>query len=269
MMINKKLSIIAGILIVIGFIGSLLTYRVIVPEPISEEQVISDQQQVSIIEIDTDNIGVNIHPAVDDTMKVILEGETSTNIKKSLDTEVNDSTLFISYKEKQLSWFNFDIFNVLNPLTLNVYLPEKQFDSLIASNNNGYISAKELKVNHLEVSSNNGRIELTDIDSQSTQVKSDNGKITLNHVEGNLEGETNNGSISLITKELDRNLHFKTSNGKITIETEKEPTDVQFNVIVNNGRVNILDQYQGSTTVGNGGNLIELTTNNGNITVKK
>ncbi len=41
-----------------------------------------------------------------------------------------DSTLLISYKEKQQSWFNFNISEVWAPLTLNVYLPEKQYESL-------------------------------------------------------------------------------------------------------------------------------------------
>lgn len=277
---------VAGTIFIIGIVGSLLTYRMNAPEPISEERVI-DNNQLSVLDIDTDNVGVNIYPSQEDTVKITLEGEASTNIESSLVASVEDSTLFITYNDEQRSWFNFDLFHVFKPLILSIYVPEKQYELLKVSSDNGYVSAEQLNIEQVvlntdngrvelekidsqkvDVETNNGRMELKDIMAQTIQVKTDNGKVTLDHVEGVLKGETNNGSISLLTKELERNISFKTNNGKIVIETEKEPTNVQFNVIANNGKVNILDKYQGSTTVGNGENLIELTINNGSITVR-
>ncbi|MBA2871195.1 DUF4097 and DUF4098 domain-containing protein YvlB [Anoxybacillus calidus] len=287
-MINKKkLSIIAGILFIIGIAGSLITYRFVAPEPFSEEKVINNKQ-VSIVNIDTDNVRVNISPATDNMVKVTLDGKTSYNIERSFASNVKDSTLFITYNEKQRSWINLDIFDVLEPITLNVYLPEKQYDSLKVSSDNGYIFVKQLKVTHFDINTDNGRVELKDIYSQNIhaesnngrmdlkdimaqniQVKTDNGRIILDRVEGKLEGKTNNGSISLITEELDRNINFDTNNGSISIKTEKEPTNVQFNVSVGNGKVNILNKYNGNAVIGNGENLIMLTTHNGSISVLK
>ncbi len=282
---KRKLSIIAGVLIIIGIVGSLLTYRIIDPEPISEEKVI-DHKQVSSIDIDTDNIGVNILPTTDDSIKVTLEGETSTNIIRSFTTDIEDSTLFITYHEEQRSWFNFDIFNVLKPLKINVYLPQKQYDSLNVSANNGRVSIEKLNSKRMELHSNNGRVELNEVHSptiiaetnngrinmkeiiaQTISVESRNGRVTLDRVEGDVKAETRNGGISLITQDLDRNINLISHNGKITIKTEEKPTNVRFNVSVHNGNVNILDKYQGSTTIGNGENLVELTTHNGSISV--
>ncbi|WP_433772560.1 DUF4097 family beta strand repeat-containing protein [Bacillus wiedmannii] len=287
-MINKKnLSIIAGIIFIIGIVGSLLTYRSIAAVPISEEKVINNNNISSVI-VDTNNTRVNIYPTKDNNIKVTLEGEVIPNTKRTLTTDDKDSTLFISYKEKQQSWFNFNISEVLAPLTLNVHLPERQYDSLKVSNNNGYVSAKQLNTKHFDINTSNGRIELREINSQkitaeanngimdfkdimaqNTHVKSNNGRIMLDHVEGELEGQSNNGILSLKTNELDRNLNFTTHNGKISIETEKEPTNVQFNVSVDNGSANILNKYNGNAVIGKGENQIKLNTHNGNISVKK
>ncbi|PEX82059.1 DUF4097 family beta strand repeat-containing protein [Bacillus cereus] len=287
-MINKKnLSIIAGIIFIIGIVGSLLTYRSIAAVPISEEKVISNNNISSVI-VDTNNTRVNIYPTKDNNIKVTLEGEVTPNTKRTLATDDKDSTLFISYKEKQQSWFNFNISEVLAPLTLNVHLPERQYDSLTVSNNNGYVSAKQLNTKHFDINTSNGRIELREINSQkitaeanngimdfkdimaqNTHVKSNNGRIMLDHVEGELEGQSKNGILSLKTTELDRNLNFTTHNGKISIETEKEPTNVQFNVSVDNGSANILNKYNGNAVIGKGENQIKLNTHNGNISVKK
>lgn len=287
-MINKKsFSIIAGIIFIIGIIGSLFTYRSIAAVPISEEKVINNNNVSSVI-IDTNNVRVNINPTTDSNIKVKLDGEVNPNVKRTLATDEEDSKLLISYKEKQQSWFNFNISEVLAPLTLNVYLPEKQYDSLKVSNGNGYVSAKKLNIAHFNINTNNGRIELREINSQkiiseanngimefkdimaqNIHVESNNGRMMLEHVEGEIEGQSKNGSLTLKTNELDRNLNFTTHNGKINIETEKEPTNVQFNVSVHNGSANILDKYNGNTVIGKGENLIKLNTHNGNITVKK
>lgn len=159
-MINKKsLSIIAGIVFLIGIIGSLFTYRSIAAVPISEEKVINNNNVSSVI-IDTNNVRVNINPTTDSSIKVKLDGEVNPNVKRKLATDEKDSKLLISYKEKQQSWFNFNISEVLAPLTLNVYLPEKQYDSLKVSNNNGYVSAKKLNTTHFNINTSNGRVEL-------------------------------------------------------------------------------------------------------------
>ncbi|AVX09660.1 MULTISPECIES: DUF4097 family beta strand repeat-containing protein [Priestia] len=287
MLNKKKLSILAGILILVGIIGSLLTYRAIDPEPISKEKVINSNQ-VSKVNIDTDNTRVHVYPIKGDNVKVTLKGETSPNIKRDFTTAVKNSTLFISYNEQQRSWVNFDIVSVLKPLSINVYLPEKQYNSLGISSNNGYVSVKKLRAADVSIGANNGRVELEDIDSQNlntsvhngltsiknaaaktVQAKVNNGKITLSNVQGSLKGETHNGSIALETKELDRDIDFKTNNGKIKITTKKEPSNVQFNVSVDNGKVDILNKYDSSAVIGKGKNIIKLATHNGSISVIK
>lgn len=71
------------------------------------------------------------------------------------------------------------------------------------------------------------------------------------------------------TTTLNQPIQLETNNGWIEIETENEPTNVTFVVQVDNGSINILDKYKGSTVIGNGENLVKLKTNNGKIQVLK
>ena len=285
---NKKLlSIIAGFLIIIGVVGSLLTYRYYAPEPISEEKII-DSRQISMIDINTNNADVNIYLTKEDSIKVTLEGEASLKHDKIFSVDTNDSLLSITYDEKQRRWFSFNIFQIFSPLTLNVYLPEKEYESFNVSNSNGDIAIEKQLLNEIELNTNNGEIELVEIDAlniiaevnngqinlkesiaQNIYVNIDNGNVHFDHVEGDVDGEIQNGDALMTTKNLDRDITFNINNGDITIKTEKEPSNNQFNVTVANGNIDILDEFYGSTTVGDGENLIELTTMNGDISVVK
>ena len=125
----------------------------------------------------------------------------------------------------------------------------------------------ELNIRNLKVETDNGRIELNKIVAENVDVKSANGRLEFNYVEGNLKGSSNNGKIMLATRDLDRNIQFESNNGKITINTDKEPTNTTFKVSVDNGKINILDKYEGNTVIGKGENLVELESNNGKIEV--
>ena len=284
---KRNLSIIAGILIIIGVVGAIFTYRVHVPQPFSEEKTI-DSKNISTVQIQSDNADINIYESNEDHIKVILEGETSTNRKKHFTVDADDSVLAIRYKEKFYSWFHFDFFHVYKPVHLNVYLPEKEYELFEITNVNGEIIVEKQKINDLDVKTTNGDIELNNIRSNKVSVKTSNGdmelkdvatpnihvdsvngSMLLNELEGDITGETTNGNFSVTTKDLNRNIKLKTVNGDMVIRTAQEPKNTEFNVSVVNGDINILDKYSGSAKIGNGENLIELTTTNGDITVEK
>lgn len=64
-------------------------------------------------------------------------------------------------------------------------------------------------------------------------------------------------------------MKMKSNNGSITIQTEKEPTNTAFYVHRDNRVINILNKYNEDIRFGDGKNVIELTTNNGKITITK
>lgn len=56
---------------------------------------------------------------------------------------------------------------------------------------------------------------------------------------------------------------------RLRLRRKKEPSNVQFNVSVDNGKVDILNKYDSNAVIGKGKNIIKLATHNGSISVIK
>ena len=278
----KKIAVVASILLLTGIVGSVFTFKSIYEaEDVTEEKVLHDD--FNDIEVTTDNTKVEFLPSSDSEARVELSGKDSNY---HLLADVEESTLKVDVVYKQRKLYNFDF--TLGQSALKIYVPEKKYDSLQTSSDNGQIRVGDLQAKNIHLTTDNGRIQLNNIQSDEitteadngaidlkavaaadVKMKADNGKITLDDVEGKLSGKTNNGSISLITSYLDRPIDFETNNGKITIQTEAEPTNVIFDVKVNNGKIDIFGKKNWDTVVGDGEHLIKLTAENGMITVAK
>lgn len=135
----KKISLIALVLLLVGIVGSLLTFRSVnVLEPVSEEQVINNQN-ITAIEVKTNNSAVEIVSTEDEDIKVELTGRTKGDYKQELKAEVNGTTLNIKLKDNRYKFFNFN-FNAFSEFfTLKIYLPEKEYASLKIDSSNGRI----------------------------------------------------------------------------------------------------------------------------------
>ncbi|MDQ0880531.1 DUF4097 family beta strand repeat-containing protein [Peribacillus sp. V2I11] len=264
-MINvKKLSIIALVLLLIGVIGSLFTFsKVTDQKATTEEKTISEI--VTDIQIDTDNAAVEIIPTKDKETRMELVSKGVEVSKLDFTADVEGKKLSVKLKDRRTFSFGFHI----QSLHLKVYVPDESYTSFVVESDNGKLQISGLTSKNLIVKSQNGRVELNDIVTEKVELKSANGKVDLNNVEGKLVGSSNNGKITLVTKDLEREIDLESNNGKIMIKTESEPTNTTFDVHVDNGRVDILGKYEGNTVIGKGENLIKLETNNGKIEITK
>lgn len=258
----KKLSILALLLVLIGGIGSFFTQTK--QEEITTEKTVSSDK-VKEVQILTDNASVEVLPTSDTETKVELVTKGVDVSKLDFTTEVEGKKLSIRLKEHNTFSIGFNI----RSSHLRVYIPKMQYDSFVVDNDNGKVKMSELNIKNLKVKTDNGRIELDKIIAENVDVKSANGRLEFNDVEGNLKGSSNNGKILLATKDLDRNIRLESDNGKISIKTDKEPTNTTFKVSADNGKINILDKYEGNTVIGKGENLVDLQSNNGKIEVIK
>lgn len=242
----RNLSILALILFLIGLAGSIFTFSTLHrPTAVSEEKSF-DHPNITAIDINTSNASVEVIPVKNETAKVKLSGFQSPSTHYSFSADLEGTTLSIELKETQTSWINL----FPTTLTLKVFLPEKQYESM-------------------DINNDNGSIHIKDLHAKTVHAETDNGKISLRHVTAKMTGKTVNGDISLETDSLDRPLQFETDNGSIMIETEQEPTNAKLDVKVDNGSIDLLGQYKESTVIGKGENLIKLTTINGDILVTK
>ncbi|MGY4688197.1 DUF4097 family beta strand repeat-containing protein [Salibacterium sp. K-3] len=260
----KKIALIALLFIIVGGIGSVVTFNDSQATSIAQAKEV-DNTNITEVDIRTHNEEVEIMSTKDSKITIELTGKTKD--KNKLSVKENENTLSIQSDSQNKKLFSFDFF--VESLTLTVYLPEKVYDTLQIDSDNGKIELEQLDIKDVNVTTKNGRIAMETIGAEKVQVGTINGKIALNKVEGSITGKINNGSILLNTKDLDRSIDFETNNGSITVKTEKKPTNAVFDVKVGNGKINIFGDSNWDTVVGNGDNLIKLNTNNGSITVEK
>jgi DUF4097 and DUF4098 domain-containing protein YvlB len=257
----KTVLMIALVLVVVGVVGSIVSFNFGDTSTSSKEQVI-DPEGITNIKINTNNDKVNVLPTKDSEIRVELAGN---HINKNwLKINVNGETVSIqTVDQKKLFIINFFV----ESRTLTTYLPEQLYESLKVDIDNGSFHASHLTINNIEIETDNGRMEMEDMIASNTDIRSSNGKVHLDHVEGMITVKAVNGSISLVASQLDRSIQLESTNGKINIETETEPTNVTFDVKTTNGKATLFGSKNWDNVIGNGDHVIKLTTKNGSINV--
>ncbi|SOC40709.1 DUF4097 family beta strand repeat-containing protein [Ureibacillus acetophenoni] len=227
-----------------------------------KEEVQIDREQFEHVEIDTTNADIQIH--VTDSRPYV---ELVNKQKYDLQVEVKGKSLDIEVDEPWFNWFSFD-FSFRTP-KLNVYLPKEMYETIEVKTNNGKIDVNGLEVKELNTETNNGRIVVKDVISSTIYTDSNNGKVILENITGKIIGETHNGDIIITKDVIDQPMELETHNGDVTVQTKKEPENVTYHFKTHNGEVTVFGSEYFNPVVGNGENLIQLRTHNGNITVKK
>ncbi|WP_346235891.1 DUF4097 family beta strand repeat-containing protein [Lysinibacillus telephonicus] len=257
--INKKVFVIGVILI--GII--VVTFYNIFLNGKTEEIEIT--QDFSHVEVESENANINVIASNNNTAKAELVN--NKNNKYKLDVKVDGNTLEIEVNRRGFKWLSIDFFS--DSPTLNLMLPEKVAGTIALETNNGTISASNLESEEMVAESDNGEILIGDVKSNSIYAQSDNGELFFENIEGEILGESDNGDITLVNDTLNQPIEFETDNGSIIIQTKKEPKNVKMDVYTDNGNINIFGKSNESTVIGNGENLIKLTSDNGDITVEK
>jgi DUF4097 and DUF4098 domain-containing protein YvlB len=282
----KKLSIFALILILIGFVGILLTYDksnlnrsisilpskipIFLDDETTEENSLLDERSINeafnSISINSSNINIEIIPSDTASTKLSFTGSSST--KYTLDSSVKGDTLNVEVKQKSQSSF-FSGFNKSN-LKLKMYVPKKDYEEVYIDNSNGKIEVDDFKINNINIESGNGGIYLNNINAVSVSLNSSNGEIIFQgNVTGDIKGSSSNGQIKLTLPTINFPVDLDASNGLLSIKVDKEPENVTYNVNASNGTVNIFNKYADGSVIGDGSNLIKLEASNGVIKVSK
>lgn len=257
---TRKALMIALVLCLVGGAGSFLTFH---SSDVNENT--SFDAPITAIDVRTNHARVEIVPTREAKTKVEFSGSEAAHAAYRFSAEVAGTTLVIESKRR--SWINFNF--LLSPNTLKVYLPEKQYESLYVDSGNGGVATENVPIKEVNLNTRNGRIELRHVPATHVEVAAHNGPIVLADISGEIVAKARNGGISLATASLDRPLRLEADNGSIEIATEQKPTNAAFDVRVKNGRVLILDQYEGSTVIGNGDHVVRLQARNGNVSVKQ
>ncbi len=281
----KLLSAIALVTLMIGLIGMSMTAQAYLEyKEVSVKNTIPDDGFTNVV-INTNDVQLEVIPSADAEVQIELVGGSTDGKADEVNTTSSNGKLVIDYTPNN-GWFDVNLREFFHPLTLKVYLPEKEYQSISISQGNGFVDIDGFTANNVNISTNNGRVlasnlhtqlatfesdngkvEANNITSSKIKAESENGAIELNNVTGELYGSVDNGRIVVNVDEIVQTMDFESDNGEIIINTKTEPTDVRFDVESDNGSVDILGQYNGDAMIGAGSTLVKLQVDNGRIKV--
>ncbi|WP_342514924.1 DUF4097 family beta strand repeat-containing protein [Sporosarcina sp. FSL K6-1522] len=277
----KRLSIVASLLLLVGIVGSLVTYQLIEkPKSVTQEIDIEDNDFTGIDIIMNDG-HVELIPT--DASGAFIE-ISGYDITGDVSATVEESTLTIVHKEKKQKLVSVNL--GAKPTIVKVHVPQKNYDTLRIQSDNGIIDVSDInadlmtlesdngKINadHLEgttvkAKAHNGRIHFKQITADSVSIDSDNGRIELEDIKGQLSAKANNGRIELLAESLDYPVDMTTDNGRIDLQTVNAPTNATIIAQATNGSSTIFDEKKSHTVFGSGELPITLSSKNGKITV--
>ncbi|EPD50120.1 hypothetical protein HMPREF1210_02968 [Paenisporosarcina sp. HGH0030] len=265
-MIFKNKLVISLILLIVIAGGMTFMFNTMKVIAGSDNKTVQEDSSFTNIEVTTNNAEVIIVPTKISEATVEYTGANKKK-KYIFNVDVKGDTLTVQLKQKRrfLSLFNFHT----GDLKLTVNVPEKQYKDLQVKSDNGRIMVENLQVEKVLLETDNGQIQVKEVEAKTVKVESDNGKIILDHVQGEINGSTDNGKISLITNKIEWPIDLETDNGSIEVKTESEPKNTRIDAKTDNGIVNIFGDKDSYVTYGNGKSLIKLRTDNGPITVTK
>lgn len=264
MNLKKVIILCLSILIVGSIINVAFDVRGIFQVNAAKETTI--KEQFENLEVISDNASITVLPSSNSYTKVEYTTNPKQEKKNNFSVKVKDDTLFVVLKEKR--WINFNFGINMRSAEITIYLPEKVFEDITVITSNGSIEANTIKGGTLSFESDNGAVFLEDIIGKDVYAETNNGKVSLKNIEGTLEAESDNGAISLETKNLDQHISLSTDNGAIEVKTENEPTNATITATNDLGGIDIFGSSDASITYGKGTYRINLDTDLGRITVK-
>src|SRR5699024_10506526 len=111
------------------------------------------------IDIQISDATVKIMPTNADDSKIVLDGKQyKKGSNNGYSVNVEDDKLLVKLKNDQHQLINFDFFHPA--VTLKVYVPQKQYDDLHVSTDNGKIDVQQIKADHIDLHSDNGIVDL-------------------------------------------------------------------------------------------------------------
>jgi DUF4097 and DUF4098 domain-containing protein YvlB len=221
-------------------------------------------QDFSNVAVESDNAELLFIPS--DGKEAKVELNSSAERDYTVDVKVKNDTLEIDVERKWFKWFSFHFFS--KTPTVSILLPAKEYGTIKGETDNGTLKASGIQAKEFVGQTDNGEVILKEMTSESIFAEADNGNVYIENSTGEIFGQTSNGNLLVIADRLDRAMELETDNGEIFIQTEKEPKDVKIDVRTDNGYLNIFGKANTETVIGNGKNLVKLTSDNGSITIE-
>jgi DUF4097 and DUF4098 domain-containing protein YvlB len=298
----KKVFLVAFLLIIIGSVGALFTAKSFFDESDLKETKVIANDQISTVTLESNYAGFELLESNKDS--IIIETIGPKNVEKPIIT-TDGNTLKITSHVKIKPTIGINFRN--NHHKIYVYLPKKQYENIIISNNVGSISAEDIQANTLSAKSKTGSIDLRNVTTDQTDANTEVGSIKIfdsigtlhassktgsvniqnnqsehpitaktavgsikvSDSEGSMNLASKTGSITVKAESIKQTLEAKTAVGSITIKTAQLPEDHTITANSNIGSTTIFGDDVGYLKRGNGTHALKLQSNTGSITIEQ
>ncbi|MXQ52896.1 DUF4097 family beta strand repeat-containing protein [Shimazuella alba] len=249
----KKVIITGIIIFIVGLVGaSFMVYNRMGLEeetPFKHEKM-QNGSAIHNVKVVSNSVDMEIYPSTNNQIKASFKGTKQENVTTDLQLTTNGDTVEIQAIRNETSyrnWIHFDIGAIKQPTKVAVYLPKKQYNSLM-------------------LQTNNADIQLSDYSGKTATANTKSGDIKLQNTDASLSVQTGHGDIHLTGAiNLKANNTITTSSGDIHMEFSniQDPTkplgESQLSLKSTQGDIS-LSGYQGKK--------LEANTTNGDVTLQ-
>lgn len=267
----KKLTVAAILLTILGIGGSVLTYTASNQSIDMNESQTINYENIDAIEIETISTDVEIIASNDQQdARIELKGRTNDTNPPVLSVKEQGSKLIIDLQseKKDIQWFQLSPNFAPDTLALKVYVPEKLLNSITVGGVSADLYLDNIHAETMTFKSTSGDIDAYNLQFENAYIQTVSGDVGIDELVGKIAIKTTSGDISLAMMSLSYPIQIDSTSGDVELVTENELTDVKFKIQSVSGDINILDEYNGSTVIGNGTTLAEIETTSGDISVE-
>ncbi|OIJ11091.1 hypothetical protein BKP37_16920 [Anaerobacillus alkalilacustris] len=246
---------------------------------INENEVI-DGRNISNIDVNNSSLPVLIKPTKNNDIRIEFQGKVSEKYKNDFTLEVkknNDKVqVMINNKSPIKTGFNFRTTRI--NMQLNIYVPQKLYDSISISSSSGKVIATDIQAKNfylrassgkievlnlfveknLKLEASSGRIEakdsvatfvgvtassgtisLSNVITEKLEVTSSSGRINLTDIDGDITASSSSGKITIKNKELTNDITVATSSGRVEVKFTNSPTSAIIDFLGSSGNGNV------------------------------
>ncbi|HLO11618.1 MAG TPA: DUF4097 family beta strand repeat-containing protein [Pseudoneobacillus sp.] len=277
----KKIVITMVLLFVIGVIGTLVsvsasggfsldTYNI-------HDNAVVTNKDISKIEIDLSSSDLTVQPTSEDEISVELSGRISKKLKKKLKLDVNEKGETLKIGLKGEDQFKFNVGVLIVDTSVEVFLPEKLYNTIKIDTSSGDINVGNLKAKETVFEASSGDLTIKNLDSLNQRYHTSSGEMELSDVVGDITAESSSGDIIIQNFNSYGNIDASTSSGDITVGYKNTPSSLEFDFKGSSGEGEVtLDgatyedksEHEIRGKVGSGGFTVSAQTSSGDFYLK-
>jgi lia operon protein LiaG len=226
----KKVVYLMLLLFIVGVVGTLVsvsasggfsldTYNV-------HDKTVVNNVDISRVEIDLSSSDVTVNSSDSDEITVELNGKISKKLKKKLKLDVQEKgqTLKIGLTGEDQIIFNIGVLIV--DTNVEVFIPQKIYDSIKIDTSSGDILIQDLKAKETIFETSSGDIIASNLYTEVNRFHSSSGEMELSNVTGDIEAKSSSGDMIIDYLNANGNLDAKTSSGDVNVTYQDEPNSL-------------------------------------------